>query len=141
MIVLRRLDGAQCGSEAVFRLASIEIGSSSDADYSFRDDASRAASRDHARIAFRAGWYEVEDLGSRNGTTLNGAMLVAPTRLRDGDVLVFGPPGGPRVEVGFRYERTPPHGRFDPTILLLGVGMFVLLAFVVGVAWIFVGST
>jgi len=49
-------------------------------------------SRQHARIIYRDGIICVEDLGSINGTTLNGRRLVAysPERLADGDILRLG---------------------------------------------------
>ena len=48
----------------------------------------RQVSRHHARVRRLAeGEYEVEDLGSKNGTHLNGIALQAPHRLTDGDVI------------------------------------------------------
>lgn len=44
-------------------------------------------SRRHAHICQEEFRYLVEDLGSTNGTWLNGARLTAPTPLRDGDQL------------------------------------------------------
>jgi transcriptional regulator with PAS, ATPase and Fis domain len=48
-------------------------------------------SRSHLRISRLADSYEVEDLGSMNGTYLNGRRLADRVRLSDGDVLFFGP--------------------------------------------------
>ena len=45
----------------------------------------RQVSRFHARVVWRTDQYEVEDLGSKNGTHLNGRDLVGPQPLRDGD--------------------------------------------------------
>jgi len=45
------------------------------------------ASRRHAEISGRQDGYAVRDLGSTNGTLLNGQRLRAPAALRDGDVL------------------------------------------------------
>jgi len=43
-------------------------------------------SREHAKIEIHDGEATVQDLGSRNGTTLNGTRLASePVRLRDGD--------------------------------------------------------
>jgi pSer/pThr/pTyr-binding forkhead associated (FHA) protein len=39
----------------------------------------------HARVFDRDGDLYVEDLGSTNGTLLNGAPVQAPTKLRRGD--------------------------------------------------------
>ncbi|NQU74754.1 MAG: FHA domain-containing protein, partial [Planctomycetes bacterium] len=57
-------------------------------------------SRNHAQLAPRAGAWLIEDLGSANGTYVNGVRLVRPHRLQQGDqiriagtLLVFGGPG------------------------------------------------
>jgi DNA-binding response OmpR family regulator len=47
----------------------------------------RQVSRHHARIRRTAGGYEVDDLGSKNGTWLNGRPVAGPTPLNDGDEL------------------------------------------------------
>ncbi len=46
-------------------------------------------SRQHAKIAWRDGGFEVEDLGSANGTLVNGDRLEQTHLLRDGDVIQF----------------------------------------------------
>lgn len=50
---------------------------------------SGAVSRRHARLLFRDGHWVVCDLGSKNGTTVNGAG-VGRCRLRPGDRVMFG---------------------------------------------------
>ena len=45
------------------------------------------ASRQHSRITRTPGGYVVEDMGSTNGTFVNGERLVAPRVLRDGDLV------------------------------------------------------
>ncbi len=47
-------------------------------------------SRRHARLHLDAGVYIVEDLGSTNGTFVNGQRLTIPTPLRSGDVIMLG---------------------------------------------------
>jgi transcriptional regulator with GAF, ATPase, and Fis domain len=47
-------------------------------------------SREHAALVVRDDGVWVEDLGSTNGTRLNGSLLEAPRRLRDGDELALG---------------------------------------------------
>lgn len=44
----------------------------------------------HARLFRRGDDVFVEDLGSRNGTYLNGSPVAGPTRLRRGDRVQFG---------------------------------------------------
>jgi len=49
--------------------------------------AERQVSRHHARIRRMNDGFVVEDLGSRNGTYVNGAVVEDPVLLQDGDVL------------------------------------------------------
>ena len=44
-------------------------------------------SRHHAAIAWREGAFAIADLGSTNGTQVNGEMVTQPCVLRDGDVI------------------------------------------------------
>ncbi len=52
---------------------------------------SLAVSRQHARILCHGGEYFVEDVGSSNGTFVNGRRINGPTRLTEGDALQIGP--------------------------------------------------
>lgn len=47
-------------------------------------------SRKHARMNFQGGKYVLEDLGSTNGTFVNGQRLASPTVLKSGDVVSLG---------------------------------------------------
>lgn len=47
-------------------------------------------SRRHARFRRGSGGYTVEDLGSTNGTFVNGQRLSSPYMLRSGDTIMFG---------------------------------------------------
>ena len=47
-------------------------------------------SRRHARLMLRDSQLKIEDLGSYNGTKLNGNSLSAPATLKDGDVILIG---------------------------------------------------
>ncbi|MBN2387583.1 MAG: protein kinase [Anaerolineales bacterium] len=66
-------------------------------------DSSKVVSRRHARIDSCGGGYTLTDLGSRNGTSLNGLRLDpnAPLPLQDGDEIVLGKEG---VSLTFRIE-------------------------------------
>ena len=48
------------------------------------------ASLEHALISLRAGKWWLEDLGSRNGTLLNGLLVTAPTVISAGDLIGLG---------------------------------------------------
>src|SRR5689334_8942026 len=50
----------------------------------------RLVSRRHARIRRNGQVYTLEDLGSRNGTAVNGQLLDGPCLLRDGDQIELG---------------------------------------------------
>lgn len=50
----------------------------------------RGMSRRHARVFQLLGQWCVEDLGSTNGTRLNGAPVIRPMRLSDGDRIQVG---------------------------------------------------
>ncbi|HEU5056323.1 MAG TPA: sigma 54-interacting transcriptional regulator, partial [Kofleriaceae bacterium] len=48
-------------------------------------------SRHHARITRRGPEVLVEDVGSRNGTRVNGNLIAGPTRVSSGDEIAIGP--------------------------------------------------
>ncbi len=52
---------------------------------------STKVSRRHARLRVEGGRATLEDLGSKNGTFLNGERLVGPATLADGDEIEIGP--------------------------------------------------
>lgn len=49
-----------------------------------------SVSRNHARIVIQQGGTWIEDLGSSNGTFVNGRRITAPTRLQPGDTVQVG---------------------------------------------------
>jgi pSer/pThr/pTyr-binding forkhead associated (FHA) protein len=63
-----------------------------DVDLSHTDRNSRVISRRHARIIDSGGRIEIEDLGSTNGTTVNGRRLAIDERMRlkPGDRIALG---------------------------------------------------
>lgn len=61
-------------------------------------------SRQHARIEVQGGGFVVHDLGSTNGTLLNGQPLHEPQALRAGDMLQMG-------STVFRVTDAPPEGQ------------------------------
>ncbi len=50
----------------------------------------RVVSKEHALITFADEGYWLQDMGSRNGTFVNGAQIQGRTRLNDGDVVTLG---------------------------------------------------
>lgn len=47
-------------------------------------------SRRHARLAFQGGKYVLDDMGSTNGTFVNGQRLTGPRVLKSGEVISLG---------------------------------------------------
>jgi pSer/pThr/pTyr-binding forkhead associated (FHA) protein len=64
------------------------IGRGQDNFVSFAEDSS--VSKYHAEIEERNGDFWLIDLGSSNGTTVNGKSISPEVRLKDGDTIVFG---------------------------------------------------
>ncbi len=66
---------------------AVVVGRSSDAEIAVPD---RSMSRRHARLFRKGGEWLAEDLGSRNGTLLNGRRITEPTPVGIGTVLRIG---------------------------------------------------
>ena len=80
------------------------------------------ASRKHAQISFQAGRYVVEDLGSTNGTFVNGRQIQVATTLNNGDVIEVGEMArilyqGPGTDLGETVLRAPSSSK-DATIAM-----------------------
>ncbi len=80
MLILSQ--GSQGGRRWLLGEQSLLIGRDPTCDIVLSD---RVVSRRHARIFLQEGHYHLEDLHSKNGTFRNGELVVAPTRLVDGD--------------------------------------------------------
>jgi len=78
------------GADAGHRVAvagPLTVGRAADADLVLADE---LVSRRHARVSQSGAGAVVEDLGSRNGTFVNGNQIHGPTRLTPGDQLQLG---------------------------------------------------
>ncbi|MEZ4713187.1 MAG: FHA domain-containing protein [Caldilineaceae bacterium] len=69
------------------RSRPITIGRSDECDIMLED---RQVSRFHARISWDKENYLLEDLGSKNGTHVNGQLALSPVPLQDGDEFQIG---------------------------------------------------
>ena len=68
-------------------IGSATVGRSTNADIVIRDE---AVSRNHAAFRVDGQTLVVEDLGSSNGTLVNGELIDAPCRLAPGDLVTVG---------------------------------------------------
>src|SRR3954447_7447369 len=82
------LQGPQTGKRFPLEKGTTVLGRQSDSTICLE---SLAVSRHHARIVNVNGTYYVEDLGSSNGTFLNGERIVARMPLAENDKLQLGP--------------------------------------------------
>jgi tetratricopeptide (TPR) repeat protein len=86
---LRIISGANPGATIGLPLGEIMIGRSEDCALLLRTD--QSLSRRHAKLRHDPpGTITVEDLGSLNGTQLNGSPVTSPTSMRPGDTLTVG---------------------------------------------------
>src|SRR5262249_50750375 len=76
-------------------------------------------SREHARVSESEGEHLVEDLGSRNGTRVNGRPVTGSVALRDGDLVDIG------NAVTLRYELVAAPRR--QSLVIAGAALAVLL--------------
>ncbi|GAB4481242.1 MAG: hypothetical protein Kow0088_23370 [Anaerolineales bacterium] len=69
-------------------------------------------SRKHARLIWQSGAYLLEDLGSTNGTFINGQRLLGPHVMRPGEVIQL----GENVTLVFEALYDPNATRLSPTM-------------------------
>ncbi len=84
---LRIEDGKFAGRRYVFDQAEVVLGRTPENDVVVPDE---GASRKHAKISQEGEAFRVEDMGSSNGTRVNGQPLTRPLTLRDGDLVQIG---------------------------------------------------
>ncbi len=102
------------GAEPVqreFETSVIRIGRAGDNDLVLADGERQVASRHHAELRSVDGAWRMRDLGSTNGTFVNG-QRTADAPVYDGDEIQFGA-RGPRLRVVLPERRRPPAA--DPT--------------------------
>lgn len=101
--------GTQAGMSFVISGNQVVLGREEGLDIVLQDPES---SRRHARVSWQGGRYVIEDLGSTNGTFVNGVQITMPQTLNPGDsigigqtALVFQYSG---AEMGPSYYQAPP---------------------------------
>jgi len=65
------LSGESAGTEFALEEPKVTLGRGAEADVAFSDT---AMSREHAVVEFTDGGYRIRDLGSTNGTLVNGEL-------------------------------------------------------------------
>ena len=95
--VLTVLTGGATGHQHKVYKGLAVIGRAPNAELRVDDD---GISRTHARIRAETNRAWIEDMGSRNGTYLNGEKISAPAELKDGDKIQVG--RGTIIRFGFQ---------------------------------------
>jgi S1-C subfamily serine protease len=91
------LSGARAGEVEAFRKGYIGLGRHPLSDVRFDAERDLDVSSRHAAIVRKTEGFVLQDLGSRNGTFVNGQRVTADTLLKSGDVIGFGA-NGPALE-------------------------------------------
>jgi Nif-specific regulatory protein len=95
-------------SDKVFRLSPSQvmtIGRATTNRIVLRDD---VCSRNHCELYRNGTTWVVRDLGSRNGTSVNGGPVIGERELESGDLIQIGP-----YELGFTFDLTQPFPRTE----------------------------
>jgi len=137
--------GAQAGMSFSITGNQVLLGREEGLDIILQDPES---SRRHSRISWQGGQYVIEDLGSTNGTFVNGVQITTPQMLNPGDsigigqtALVFQMQGGqvpfqsppPRQAQTYAEPSSPSTSSAEPEeskttqYLLYGCGCLLLL--------------
>ena len=112
-LVIRQ--GPQAGMSFPLSGGQAVIGREEGLEISLQDPES---SRRHSRVSWQAGQFVIEDLGSTNGTFVNGVQITAPQMLNPGDSIGVGQTslvfqvagvqmGAPQYQPPAQYEPVP----------------------------------
>jgi S1-C subfamily serine protease len=101
---LHVLSGERAGLVVALSGAECTVGRHPDSALRFGAEAEQGVSARHALLLREGTGWRLRDLGSTNGTWLNGRRMADDAALRDGDRIAFGAPG-PVVE--FRHADAP----------------------------------
>jgi len=104
---LVHLAGGRAGESTVIWKSCAMLGRSSQADVRFGPDGDRMVAGRHAALAWQDGVWTVRDLGSVNGTFVDGSRVHGETALRDGSVIQLGR-DGPQVRFSVIWEAGAP---------------------------------
>lgn len=96
-VEFRIVSGARAGQQETFEKSIIAIGRHPANDLRFDAERDTDVSSRHAEVRFTGGVATIRDVGSTNGTFVNGDLVAGEQTLADGDIISFGTEG-PRVE-------------------------------------------
>jgi hypothetical protein len=106
-ITLTVTSGAKSGQSKQFDQAYIGLGRHPQSDLQLHPELDLDASTRHAAILKAGETWTIRDLGSANGTFVNGTKISSDVRLHTGDQVKLGPKG-PTLTVEVAGEAAPP---------------------------------
>lgn len=108
------LTGSTAGKRLTLAGGEVTVGRNPDTHLQLDPLQDLRVSGRHAAIFPHGEGWAIRDLGSRNGTLLNGRRIAAPSPLKDGDRIQFGE-DGPLAEFRLIRPQAPtPPGPFSP---------------------------
>jgi hypothetical protein len=100
LLRLHVVEGPQAGKQLEKKGLALRVGRTTKSPFYLKDP---AISEQHAEVAWQEGSWRLRDLGSTNGTTVNGKALAGEPSdwlaLKDGDLIKFGTETVVRVEI------------------------------------------
>lgn len=108
-IEIRILSGARAGVRERFEKSVVAIGRHPSSDLRFDPERDLDVSGRHAELRGRDERWVLHDVGSTNGTFVNGERVAMQRELADGDVISFGDQG-PQAEVRLAVPAIEPEG-------------------------------
>ncbi len=114
-VEFRITTGARAGARERFEKSVVSIGRHPMNDLRFDINLDGDVSGRHAELRSVGGRHLLYDLGSTNGTFVNGEQVITERDLHDGDVINFGGPSGPHVTFVSEAAPDQPHVPLTPT--------------------------
>lgn len=106
-IELRVLSGTRAGQRDSFDKSLVTVGRHPLSDLRFDAEGDRDVSAKHAELRWDGRRWLLRDIGSTNGTFVNGERIAGERELREGDTISFGE-RGPRATVHVSPAAAPP---------------------------------
>jgi pSer/pThr/pTyr-binding forkhead associated (FHA) protein len=114
-VEFRITSGSRAGQREGFDKDLIKIGRLASNDLKFHPEKDPDVSSNHAEIRIAGNTATLKDLGSTNGTFVNGQRVQGELGLGHGDVITFGE-GGPQAEVVAHQLARPSAPRRDTSV-------------------------
>jgi pSer/pThr/pTyr-binding forkhead associated (FHA) protein len=121
------IEGSRKGSKQDFDLPVITVGRDPNSTIAFDPVKDDRVSTKHAEIKEMGGQAVISDMGSRNGTFVNGTKITGTVPLPPGALVQFGD-GGPSVMISFEAAAAPAAAPAPPPAKKGGMGMMCAVA-------------